>query len=57
MKHFDASQFARRFQSGEFDSRLLEMLQSLTKEQLEEVESLPKPWSFVWPAPLLTPHL
>jgi hypothetical protein len=51
MKDFDASEFARRFQSGEFDSRLHETLQSLTTSQLEEVESMLKPWSFARSAP------
>jgi hypothetical protein len=43
MDDFNAEEFARRLQLGEFDSRLYEVLEDLTIDQLEEVALLLKP--------------
>ncbi len=37
MDNFDAEEFTRRLQSGEFDSRLQETLSALTADQLNQV--------------------
>jgi hypothetical protein len=43
MDDFNAEEFARRLQLGEFDSRLYQTIQDLTTDQLEEVALLLKP--------------
>jgi len=37
-KQWDAQEFVERFRNGEFDDRLAETLESLSAEQIEELQ-------------------
>ena len=39
-QEWDVLEFVERFRNGEFDTRLAETLDSLSREQIEDLESL-----------------